>query len=191
VAPTRGRGGRVFVSAYAGAVSTPRDDDALSWGDDDPTLVTGGSDTAQAPARDAGSETLPEGWNAVGRGSDGDGHVAPVSDADPVGADDEDARPAAGSAALVAAGVLGGIYLLYAIGWLIGGLRLQGRYQVLVTDAMYQGALWVATAAPLIWFGTVLFATRGSRAWVRGLWLVAGALLLVPWPFIMIGAVGA
>jgi hypothetical protein len=172
-------------------VSSPRDDDALSWGDDDPTLVTGGPDTAEAPARDAGSETLPEGWSAVGRGSDGQGHITPAPDPVPAESEDEDARPAAGSAALVAVGVLGGIYLLYAVGWLIGGLRLQGRYQVLVTDAMYQGALWVATAAPLIWFGTVLYATRGSRAWVRGLWLVAGVLLLVPWPFIMIGAVGA
>jgi hypothetical protein len=95
-----------------------------------------------------------------------------------------------GTAALVSIGVLGGVYLLFAIGWLVGGLRLQGRYQVLVTDSMYQGALWLATAAPLIWFATTLFATRKSRAWVRWLWLAFGVLLLIPWPFLMIGAVG-
>ena len=115
--------------------------------------------------------------------------VAPatvVSDASPQDTADE----GLGTAALVSIGVLGGVYLLFAIGWLIGGLRLQGRYQVLVTDAMYQGALWLATAAPLIWFATTLFATRKTRAWVRWLWLVFGALLLIPWPFLMIGAVG-
>ncbi|MBN9200222.1 MAG: hypothetical protein J0H70_02380, partial [Microbacterium chocolatum] len=39
----------------------------------------------------------------------------------------------AGNAALIAVGVLGGVYLLYAIGWLLGGLRLQER---IVPDAM-------------------------------------------------------
>ena len=43
--------------------------------------------------------------------------------------------------ALVGLGVLGGVYALYAIGWLIGGLRLQGRAQYLVFDVMYQGSL--------------------------------------------------
>ena len=103
---------------------------------------------------------------------------------------DEPEPEGLGTAALVSIGVLGGVYLLFAIGWLVGGLRLQGRYQVLVTDSMYQGALWLATAAPLIWFATTIFATRKTRAWVRWLWLSIGVLLLIPWPFLMIGAVG-
>ncbi|WP_396642713.1 DNA polymerase III subunit gamma/tau [Microbacterium sp.] len=103
---------------------------------------------------------------------------------------DEPEPAGLGTAALVSIGVLGGVYLLFAIGWLVGGLRLQGRYQVLVTDSMYQGALWLATAAPLIWFATTLFATRKTRSWVRWLWLAFGVLLLIPWPFLMIGAVG-
>ncbi|HAQ60331.1 MAG TPA: hypothetical protein DCR63_08335 [Microbacterium sp.] len=61
---------------------------------------------------------------------------------------------------------------------------------MLVTDSMYQGALWLATAAPLIWFTTTIFATRASRGWVRWVWLIAGVVLLVPWPFLMMGAVG-
>lgn len=182
-------------------MTTGREDDALSWdGDDDPTLVTSPREDAVRSASPAAPEDeLPTGWRAVGKGSDG---AASADDTGAHGAVDERSVDAAapadageptglGNASLVALGVLGGVYLLFAVGWLIGGLRLQGQYRVLVTDAMYQGALWLAAAAPLIWFGTVLFATRGDRAWARWAWLTAGAVLLVPWPFIMIGAVGA
>ena len=165
-----------------------RDEDALSWdGDDDPTLDTGAPAPADAPA------SVPAGWTPVGRGSapretpEPPASVAPTT-ATP--ATETSENVGLGTAALVSVGVLGGVYLLFAIGWLIGGLRLQGRYRVLETDAMFQGALWLAAAAPLIWFATTLFATRKTRAWVRWLWLVFGALLLIPWPFLMIGAVG-
>jgi hypothetical protein len=55
---------------------------------------------------------------------------------------------------------------------------------------MYQGSLWLAVCAPLLWFATTLLLTQRSPAWVRIVWLVAGVVLLVPWPFIMIGTVG-
>ena len=58
------------------------------------------------------------------------------------------------------------------------------------TDAMYQGSLWLAVLAPVLWFATVFLLTRAARAWVRFAWLAAGVILLVPWPFVMIGAVG-
>ncbi|HCM50548.1 MAG TPA: DNA polymerase III subunit gamma/tau, partial [Microbacterium sp.] len=45
--------------------------------------------------------------------------------------------------------------------------------------------LWLAVLTPLIWFVTVLLLTRGGRSWVRILLLVLGALLVLPWPFIM------
>ncbi|WOQ68565.1 DNA polymerase III subunit gamma/tau [Microbacterium limosum] len=180
---------------------TGREDDALSWdGDDDPTLVTSPREDAVRSASPAAPEDeLPAGWRAVGTGSDGAASADGAGDRGPAEESPVDAAAPAeaeepaglGNASLVALGVLGGVYLLFAVGWLVGGLRLQGQYRVLVTDAMYQGALWLAAAAPLIWFGTVLFATRGGRAWARWAWLTAGAVLLVPWPFIMIGAVGA
>ncbi|MFC8681557.1 DNA polymerase III subunit gamma/tau [Microbacterium ureisolvens] len=200
-----------------------RDDDALTWdGDDDPTLDLGASAEADAPAEadvaDAPSgadpvdeprspgqasavanpgATLPEGYTAVGKGSEavasaGAGGAASV-DADVTPDDDGDAAdepPHLGNGALVGLGVLGGVYLLYAIGWLIGGLRLQGRAQYLVFDVMYQGSLWLAVLAPLLWFATTFLLTRGSRAWVRFIWLAAGVVLLLPWPFVMIGAIG-
>lgn len=172
-------------------MSTDRDDDALSWGDDDPTL-------------DAGP-TLPPGYVAVGKGSEAiapkpgaaaDGGVASEADAlpaqsDPGGAD-SDTAPAAGlsNAALIILGVFGGIYALESIGWIIGGLRLQQYAEFLVAPLAYQVSLWLAVLTPLIWFVTVLLLTRGSRSWVRVLLLAAGSLLVLPWPFIMVGAIG-
>ena len=192
-----------------------RDDDALSWdGDDDPTLDIG--TPTRAPESAAEPRDLPEGWTPLGRGSEtvtrGDSATPTVAasptpttaapprpplpdasaDAPAATAADREAvveQEGLGTAALVAIGVLGGVYLLFAIGWLIGGLRLEGRYPVLQADAMYQGALWLSVAAPLIWFATTIFATRRTRAWARWAWLIAGVVLLVPWPFLTIGMV--
>lgn len=163
----------------------PEDDEALHWeGDDDPRV------------------TLPKGWEAKGPGSErvveagdteaqmGDAAV-PASPVDADGHEHGEGAPAQlSNTALVGFGVLGGAYLLYTIGWVLGGFRLQGRAQWMVTDAMFQGSFWLAILAPLLWFVTVLALTRGSRTWVRILWLVGGVVLLVPWPFVMTGVVG-
>lgn len=197
---------------YAEAVTVGREEDALTWsGDDDPTLDVGaagvegageastdadspvarGSESPlEAPAdplaeADAEATVLPEGFTAVGKGSDDLGRT----EAD--GTVTMPGEPAAlSNGMLIALGVFGGVYLLYAIGWLLGGLRLQGGAAYLVTDVMYQGSLWLAVLAPPLWFGSTFVLTRRSPAWARIVWLVAGAVLLVPWPFIMIGTVG-
>lgn len=165
------------------------DDDALSWeGDDDPTLDAG----APEPQPEAvAAAPLPEGWTAVGKGSDAVPAVASepaVASASVVDADEE-AAPL-GNATLIALGILAGVYLLYAIGWLVGGLRLSGLANFLVTDAVYTVALILAVLTPFIWFAATLVATARRAAWLRFVWLVAGIVLLVPWPFIMVGAVG-
>lgn len=172
-------------------MSDPRDDDALTWGDDDPTLDVG-SAPAVAP-RSSERPTLPHGYTAVGRGSD----VVSEADGEQTGAPEdeqsgaEEAPVQLGNAALIALGVLGGVYLLYTVGWFIGGSRLQAIAPLLlVSPAAYVPAFWLAVLAPAIWFATTLLLTRRSATWVRFAWLAAGALLLVPWPFIMIGAVG-
>jgi hypothetical protein len=170
-------------------VTAGRDDDALTWGDDDPTLDVGAARDDRDPAADDGDvdrpPSLPAGYAAAGKGSDAVSE-APVA----APAETEEEAPPLGNAALISLGVLGGIYGLYAIGWIIGGLRLQGWRPFLVTDAMYQGSLWLAVLAPVLWFVTTLLLTRGARSWVRFAWLGAGAVLLLPWPFVMIGAVG-
>lgn len=166
---------------------TPDRDDALNWdGDDDPTLDVGSARaTERPPAPDADPVALPDGFNAVGRGSDEVGRIQ--SDGTIVMPGD---RRGVGNAGLIALGIFGGVYLLYIIGWVIGGLRLQGAARYLVLDVMFQGSLWLAIIAPVLWFATVLLLARRARGWVRFVWLAAGVVLLIPWPFIMVGAVG-
>ncbi|MFV0374173.1 DNA polymerase III subunit gamma/tau [Microbacterium sp.] len=182
-------------------MSTARDD-PLSWdGDDDPTLQTSSAvaddeeaapdpeppataddrASASAPAEPA----LPEGFTAVGKGSEkvgrirSDGIVVPAGEPTPMG-----------NVALIGTGILGGVYALFTIGWIVGGLRLQDVAFFLISPVAYVPAFWLAVLAPAIWFLTTWLLTRGSAVWVRFTWLVAGALLLVPWPFAMIGALG-
>jgi hypothetical protein len=157
------------------------DDDALAWdGDDDPTLDAGAKTNP-----DAAPAALPKGFSAVGRGSEEVGRIREDGTVVMPGE-----RVPMGNAMLITVGIIGGVYLLYVIGWIIGGLRLQGRAAYLVTDVMYQGSFWLAVLAPVLWFATVFLLTAHAKPWVRVAWLVAGMALLLPWPFVLIGAVG-
>lgn len=162
-----------------------RDDDALSWdGDDDPTLAP------QVAPRRAASPSESELRTAPASRPSAETDAASASVAD-------DADPALMSnVALVTLGVFGGIYLLLAVGWFIGGSRLQSTINVL--QLLGQGpnpaahiAAWIlAIAAPAVWFATALVLTRSRPIWLRITALVVGAVVLLPWPFLMTG-VGA
>lgn len=150
------------------------EDDALAWsGDDDPTLV--------APS----APSLPGGYSVVGKGSAAFTAAAEESAAAQA---DEPAPAPMSNTALLLLGVLGGVYLLYTIGWLLGGLRLQLYALGAVPAPFYYASFVLAVAAPFVWFATTYLLTRGSRAWQRFAWLFAGAVLLVPWPFLMVGS---
>ncbi|WES65164.1 hypothetical protein P0L94_03600 [Microbacter sp. GSS18] len=189
-------------------MTSDRDDDAFRWdGDTDPTL--------DAPAPRA---KLPRGFTPVGKGaaevdedddaaapagdepgteradgeSDAEAPDAEAPDVEGESAEGADAQPEhTGSAMLVTVGVLAGIAAMWTIGWVIGGLRLQGTAEFLVSPAAYIPSLWLAALAPALWFGAVWALTRRSKAWVRVSWLVAGVVLLIPWPFVMTGTVGS
>lgn len=156
-------------------------DDALSWeGDDD--LAKPAPAAKAAPA-------LPEGWNAVGRNSEKVGRIeADGSVVEPAG--DEPPRGLS-TPMLVFVGVVGGIYLLYTIGWIIGGLNVRASALFLVPSVMYQVGVWAAVLAPGLWFAAAWLLTRRSAGWIRVLALLAGAALLVPWPFVMTGVAGS
>ncbi|WP_439592457.1 DNA polymerase III subunit gamma/tau [Microbacterium sp.] len=174
---------------------TPRpDDDALSWsGDDDPTLDVGTPGAIERAdeidesetAMDAAPVALPKGYTAVGQGSadvgriEADGSVVMPGDREPMS-----------NAALIALGVFGGVYLLYVIGWIIGGLRLEFFAVAAVAAPAYYASLLFAVLAPILWFATTYLLTRRSKAWLRIVWYLAGVVLLVPWPFLMVGMVG-
>ena len=156
-----------------------RDDDALSWdGDDDPTLAPQMAPGRAASAPQPASKAAPASRPSV------------ESDAAPASVED-DADPAPMSnVALVTLGVFGGIYLLLAVGWFIGGSRLQFVAQLFINPAAHIAAWILAIAAPAVWFATALVLTRSRPIWLRIIALVVGAVVLLPWPFLMTG-VGA
>lgn len=154
------------------------DDDALSWDGDD----------AQEPRRpedDRPERVTPAA--AAPTVSDSLSESAQAAS----GIDHDDQPQGISTATLLLFGILGGVYLLYTIGWVLGGVGMQLPVTFTLPVPLYQGALWLAVLAPALWFVAVLAATRGSRAWVRIVWLVAGAVLLVPWPFVVSGGGGA
>ncbi|MGX5696411.1 DNA polymerase III subunit gamma/tau [Agromyces soli] len=165
------------------------DDDALSWaGDDDATLAPGwkrvgapSSATAPETANDGAVEASAAGKSAGSTGADAAGGTATAD------ADSADADPAAskqlGSVELVALGVLGGVYLLYTVGWLLTAIRTSAPGQSVVGDAMYGFGLWMSVLAPALWFALV--AALVKRPVLRLIWLAVGAVVLVPLPFVL------
>ena len=191
-----------MTSGYSGEDNR---DDALGWaGDDDPTLVSGDAagETARpaAPASRAlaatgdGSETgaeiepetgtaadagtgsgePPEGWTVTGPASAVEAKAA---------ADAAATRTATSSLALVSLGIFGGIYLLYTIGWFIGVGRIQTPPSDVLTEFMFSLGLWLAVAAPALWFAVTFWLTRAHPR-ARFGWLLLGVVLLVPLSFI-------
>ncbi len=163
------------------------DEEALRWEGDDgaPALPDRGAPKGWRTVEGSGDAPVPGAAGASGSKARIDtGTVGPPASGPD---DDEDANeaPALGSVALVSLGLLGGIYLLYTVGWILGGTRLLDAAAFLVEPSAVVPAVWVAFAAPALWFGTSLVLTRHRAPWVRLAWLAAGAFLLVPWPFVM------
>jgi hypothetical protein len=158
------------------------DDDALSWDGDDALDARRPEVSRPEPEPTASADPVLTGIESP--------TMAPAIPAGTeAGVDDE--PQGISTATLLLLGILGGIYLLYTIGWVLGGVGMQLPVTFTLPVPLYQGALWLAVLAPALWFVAVLAATRGSRSWVRIVWLVAGAVLLVPWPFVVSGGGGA
>jgi hypothetical protein len=102
------------------------------------------------------------------------------------GDDDEDADlpPVTSAALLVTLGILAGVYLLYTIGWIVSLQRLYYLPTNALDESAFAAQQYLAIAAPVVWFASVLYLTRRGKPLVRLLWLIAGALLLVPWSFV-------
>lgn len=169
-------------------MSPDPDDDALRWeGDDDPTLAPGwkvvGNPSGSTPADAAasGRATESNGTTAVDH-VDGDERAERAA----TSGDAADAAAQPGSAELVLLGVLGGVYLLYSVGWLIWAISSAPDLGDPVAQFMYGLGRWLAVLAPALWFGTTLWLASDRRR-ARLLWLIAGALVLVPVPFLLRG----
>jgi hypothetical protein len=144
-------------------MTADRREDALDWGDpDDPSWV----DSGDAGAADA---SVPSSRAT---------HTVPAASA-PAAADRRR------TATTAATGIFGGVYLAYAVGWIlsVGTLPVSGAS--LLIEVMYQFGEFLAIVACALWFGTVMAVTRGGRPATRLGWLALGTLVLIPWPLII------
>jgi hypothetical protein len=166
-------------------VSDDPDDEALSWGDEnDPTYSTAPAVRGARPSRAERAADRAAKRDVVEQGPVPGSAVAPVSDD---AADDADAAlpPVTSSAVLLSLGILAGVYLLYTVGWYVS---MQRDIAVPVDPfalIMSEFRQYLSIAAPVVWFAATLVLTRRHRAIVRLLWLLLGAVLLVPLPFVM------
>lgn len=156
-------------------MSSDPDDDALSW-EGDAAL------DARRPAphpSERSTQPAPPSRDHAGSpaGEQADAH--------------DDESHGIGTVTLVMLGIFGGVYLLYTIGWVIGGVGMQAKAMFMLPAPLYLASMWIAALAPALWFVATLMLTRGGKDWVRISALVVGAALLVPWPFVVAGGGGA
>jgi len=174
------------------------DDEALGWaGDDDPTLtpvgvpeardtetvpdVAGPSTTARrAPSSEAAAPAPTGNKTVLDEAEDAEDRAAEKELADA-----EAASAQLSSAALIGLGILGGIYLLYTIGWVISFTRYEVASELSLGVFTELIARTLAVAASPLWFVGTLLLTQSRDLRYRFLWLVIGVLVLVPWPFLM------
>jgi hypothetical protein len=98
---------------------------------------------------------------------------------------DSDLSPVTSGALLVTMGILAGVYLLYTVGWIVSLRRVIYTPVTDLDQIFFHAQQYLAIAGPVLWFGATLWFTRGHKPVWRLLWLVLGALLLIPWSFVM------
>jgi hypothetical protein len=152
------------------------DDEALSWAGDESRQRGGG--TWSVPKRREGASLSPSPtFEAVDE-------KAPRASGESGDSAAETVRSSVGDqVALFATGILAGVYLLFSIAWLITALRDPIKIADPLGNAMFVIGLWMAVAAGPVVFVAALIAGRNRHSAVRLILLVAGALVLLPWPY--------
>jgi hypothetical protein len=152
-------------------------DDALTWGDEaDSSHVEGPTPTGR-PRR--------------GRRSDatGDELDDESDDPDEDDEDDVDDGPAVmSSASLVVHGVLGGVFLLWAAGWIVAVGDFTNPFTDAISSLMWNLGELFAVVAPIAWFVAVIVLVPVDRTGRRLAWMALGALLVAPWPLVIGGS---
>jgi len=153
-------------------------DDGLRWVGDEGDAPVRPGPARPTPARKPAAD-------AAAADTDAADALAADTDTDTDAAAPGDGHSASGSVLLVVYGIIAGIYLLFTIGWLIGVVRDPYSQADLFAEIMYQLGEFLAIGAPAVWFLAAVVLTRGRPVWARLLWLALGAVLLVPWPFLL------
>lgn len=87
------------------------------------------------------------------------------------------------SAALVTYGVFAGVYALFTAAWIVLALRPFKPVHGVLNEIMYRFGEWLAAAGPGMWGLAVFLLVTTARG--RMLWLLIGALVFTPWPYIL------
>lgn len=112
-------------------------------------------------------------------------------------AHDDDASadsPALSNTAVMLLGVFGGLALLYTWGWAVVANAYTNINAAtaagsgLIGGALQQAYFWIAPAAPGLWFILTLLLNYKKATWRLGLWLLIGAVVLLPFPILIGGA---
>ncbi len=172
------------------------DDEALAWaGDNDERLTTGSTSKSPVRKRRASPSSSSEVVAPMASGSATDvsaqrvvGESWTPSEAlpstDTSGAEEEDAPKGLSSAALVTFGILGGIYLLFTVAWVLTAVRNPIQIEDALGSFTYNAGLWMASLAAPAWFGAVIMFGKARSLWWRFSLLLFGAALFIPWPFL-------
>ena len=150
------------------------DDEALTW--------AGGRDPSHYETPDAKPPKPPKPGKAP-RVEPKPADATVASDGAPDADDEDELAPVTSSAVLISFGILGGIYLLYTVGWFVSWQRLPYSDSDLLELTAFRIQQVLAILAPPLWFVLTLLFTRDRKPAVRLIWLLIGALLLVPWSF--------
>ena len=148
------------------------DEEALAWaGDNDERLTTGSTSTS--PVRKRRASPLPSPL------------AVPTPSATLL---EEDVPRGISSGEGIALGVLGGFYLLFSAAWIVTALGDPVQIADLLGSFMFISGLWLAAFAPAAWFAATLFFGRDRTFLWRFIVLALGAILVIPWPYIIRGA---
>jgi hypothetical protein len=98
--------------------------------------------------------------------------------------DEEEPPPSMSAPVLVSLGILGGIYLLYTVGWFISWQRFLYASNDELELVGFHVQQILAIIAPALWFVVTLLLTRERKPVLRLVWLLVGALVLIPWSFV-------
>jgi hypothetical protein len=98
--------------------------------------------------------------------------------------DDAELAPSMSAPVLVSLGILGGIYLLYTVGWFISWQRFLYASNDELELVGFHVQQILAILAPALWFVVTMLLTRERKPVARLLWLLVGAVVLIPWSFV-------
>lgn len=90
------------------------------------------------------------------------------------------------AARTAATAVFGVVYLAIVLGWILAVQRTSSGSANLLVEISWQFGEFLAMVSGVLWFGAVHVLTRDRRALEGVGWWALGALVLVPWPLVLV-----